>query len=64
MNILKQKNNTSSYHKLEGALDSRKLFHTIHAASFKNFITSLVFLSLAIIVNGQQTETDLRKTFW
>lgn len=58
MNILKQKNNTSSYHKLEGALDSRKLFHTIHAASFKNFITSLVFLSLAIIVNGQQTETD------
>ena len=62
MNILKQKNNTSSYHKLEGALDSRKLFHTIHAASFKNFITSLVFLSLAIIVNGQQTETDLRKT--
>ena len=62
MSILKRRHNTSSYHKLEGASDSGKLFLSFHAASFKSFITCLYFLSLSFIVIAQQSEADFKKT--
>ena len=58
MSILKQRHNASSYHKLEGALDSGKLLLSFHAASFKNFIGCLCFLFLSFNVSAQQTDFD------
>jgi len=62
MSILKQRHNASSYHKLEGASDSSKLFLSFHTASFKASITCLYFLFLSFIVNAQQTDSGFRKT--
>jgi hypothetical protein len=59
MSILRQKHNASSYHKLEGTLDSREIFILLsRTACLKNFITS-VFLSISFLIAGaQQSETD------
>jgi len=62
MSILRQKRNTSSYHKLEGTLDSRKIFILLsRAASLKYFVTSLLFLFSFVILNAQQSEADFKK---
>ena len=62
MSILKYTNNTSSYRKLEGALDSGKLLLSIfHAAAFKSLIVYLQITFCAILINAQQAEPDFKK---
>lgn len=63
MNILRQNHNASSYHKLEGALDSRKNFILLSRAAYLRFlITSLLFLFSFVILNAQKSEADFKKT--
>jgi len=63
MSILRLKHNASSYHKLEGTLDSRKNFILLSRTAFlKNLVTSLFFLFSFVIINAQQTEADFKKT--
>lgn len=63
MSILRQKHNASSYHKLEGTLDSQEIFILLsRTASLKNFVIC-VFLSISFLMaDAQQNETDFRKT--
>lgn len=59
MSILRIKHNASSYHKLEGTLDSRKNFILLSRTAFlKNLVTSLLFLFSFVILNAQQSEAD------
>ena len=63
MSILRIKHNASSYHKLEGTLDSRKNFIlSSRTVSLKNLVTSLLFLFSFVILNAQQSEADFKKT--
>jgi len=63
MSILRQKHNASSYHKLEGTLDSHKIFILLsRTASLKKFIIC-VFLSTSFLkAEAQLNEADFRKT--
>ena len=63
MSILRQKHNASSYHKLEGTLDSLKIFILLsRTASLKNFITCVILSISFLTADAQQNETDFRKT--
>lgn len=63
MSILRQKHNASSYHKLEGTLDSLKIFILLsRTASLKNFITCVIVSISFLTADAQQNETDFRKT--
>ncbi len=63
MSILRQKHNASSYHKLEGTLDSREIFILLsRTASLKKFFTCIFFSISFLIAGAQQNETDFRKT--
>ena len=59
MSILRQKHNASSYHKLEGTLDSLKIFILLsRTASLKNFITCVILSISFLTGDAQQNETD------
>jgi Protein of unknown function (DUF3826) len=62
MSILRQKHNASSYHKLEGTLDSREIFILLsRTASLKNLITCVFFSISFLIAGAQQDGTDFIK---
>ena len=58
MSILRLKHNASSYHKLEGTLDSREILILLsRTASLKYFITCFIICLNAFVVKAQ-TESD------
>ena len=59
MSILRQKHSTSSYHKLEGTLDSRKIFILLSRTAFLKTLITCVFFSISFLIAGaQQDEAD------
>ena len=59
MSILRRKHDASSYHKLEGTLDSRELFILLsRTASLKSLITCVFFSISFLIAGAQKHETD------